>query len=320
MLHNQEYRGEHNLRNYAGQITGLIILLVFILVLGTGCRPSPLLVKIVYLAHAEPINVQNETNPDEEPDEENEVAVTPKQDEQDAADHQAANSEEQGLDQADAQQDTIQEGAGDIAYGAGEEASGGALVEVISDHGEHIDVPESVANITTVCEATQSPQWKSSRIGDRSKYAGDWKDGMFEGKGTYSWSDGDEYTGQWKDDLIEGKGTYIWADGGMYEGEWRYDMFSGQGIYTWASGSKYAGEWKEGVKEGQGTYTWANKDEYVGEWKAGVKDGQGTYTWADGSIYTGAWKYGVREGQGTYKGADGTIYEGLWSNDKFLFN
>lgn len=303
------------MRNYAEKIMGIIVLLVFILVFGTGCRPSPLLVRIVYLAQPEQINSQNETNPPEK----NEVAAAPAKNEQEVPNHPATNTEKQGLGQADAQPDTTQEGTGNIENGAGEKVPGGTLGQVISDHGEHIDVPKSVANITTIGEATQSPHWKSSRIVDRSQYAGDWKDGVFEGKGTYSWSDGDKYTGQWKNDLIEGKGTYVWADGDKYEGDWKYDMFSGQGIYTWASGSKYAGEWKEGVKEGQGTYTWANKDEYVGEWKAGVKDGQGTYTWADGSVYTGEWKYGVREGQGTYKGADGTVYEGLWSNDKFVF-
>lgn len=301
--------------NYTRRIIVLVILLVSISVWCTGCRHSPLLERIVYKQHVKQINLDNSTQP-KEADKENITAVPKEINEQNTM-RKETSTEKQGLGQADAQQDTIEQGAGDIEYSGGAKSGDGAMGQVVSDQGKQMEVPESVANVTTVCQDTKSPHWKRSRISNRSRYAGEWNDGMFDGLGTYNWVDGDTYAGEWEDDLFAGQGTYTWANGDQYTGEWKDDMFNGQGTYTWASGSSYAGEWKDGVKEGQGTYTWANGDKYVGEWKAGVKDGQGTYTWADDSVYTGEWKYGVREGRGTYKGADGTTYAGPWSNDKF---
>ena len=300
------------MKNGTGQIIRLVILLALILTSCTGCRQSPLLKRIVYVPQAEQINLNDNDRPPNH-DKRNTAAAQEKN-EQNANDK--ADSDQQAIGRTDTQPGTTRQGNGDSEYGAGDKSGEGALGQIVSDEGEPVEVPESVANVTTVSQDTGSPHWKSSRT-DRSKYTGAMENGLFNGQGTYSWADGDKYTGQWEDDLFKGQGTYYWANGDKYEGEWQDDMFQGHGIYTWASGSSYEGEWKDGVKEGQGTYSWANGDKYTGTWKAGVKDGQGTYTWADGSIYTGAWKYGVREGQGTYHGAGGTIYEGWWSNDKF---
>ncbi|MEN6326298.1 MAG: hypothetical protein ABFD18_08840 [Syntrophomonas sp.] len=300
------------MKNYATRIMHLVILLVLIIVFCTGCRHSPLLERVVYVHHAEQINLDKRTKLKNS---EKMNSAAQEKNVQDAMDNKI-NTDQQGAGQANAQPDTTQEGNGDTEYG-GTESGDGALGQAVTDHGEHVEVPESVANVTTVMQDTKKPQSKSSWVLDRSKYIGDKKNGMFDGQGTYSWDDGDNYTGKWQEDFIEGQGTYTWANGDEYEGEWKDNQFTGQGTYTWPSGSTYTGEWKDGVKEGRGTYTWANGDKYVGEWKDGVKDGQGTYTWADGSIYTGEWKYGVREGRGTYKGADGTTYIGMWSDDKF---
>ena len=73
---------------------------------------------------------------------------------------------------------------------------------------------------------------------------------------------------------VNGKGTFTWADGENYVGEWKDGMFYGQGTYTYANGNKYVGEWMNDMKHGQGTYTSASgrikkglfeNDEFVGE-------------------------------------------------------
>lgn len=295
------------------RIMHLVILLVLVLVLCTGCRQSPLLERIVYQYHAKQIHVHKDTEPKTR---QNTVAPAQRQNQNDY--NKDTNTDKQGTGQADTLQDTIQAGTGDSEYGTNGESGDGALGQAVTDHGDQVEVPKSMANVTTVMQDTKNPQSKLSWVNNRSGYTGGKKNGLFDGQGTYSWSDGDNYTGNWKEDFIEGQGTYTWPNGDKYVGTWKDNQFNGQGTYTWHSGSSYTGEWKDGVKEGQGTYTWANGDKYVGGWKAGVKDGQGTYTWADGSVYTGQWKYGVREGQGTYKGTNGTVYEGQWSNDKFV--
>lgn len=300
------------------RIIRLVILLVLALVSCAGCRQSPLLEKIIYKNQAKQINLANDTKPKNNV-EENKAPVAQQTNEQIKKDNKntgKANTDQQGVGQADAQQGKIQQGTGDTGNGTGDESSDVAVSQVVGPDG--VQVPKSVANVTTVMESPQNPHVKSSWTSDRSKYDGKTKNGMFDDPhGTYSWADGDKYTGGWIADFMEGPGICIWANGDEYEGGWKDNQFNGQGTYTWASGSSYTGEFKDGVREGQGTYTWANGDKYVGGWKSGVKFGQGTYTWADGSIYTGEWN-SDREGRGTYKGADGTIYEGPWKRDEFV--
>lgn len=269
----------------------LLILSVFLLESLTGCRHSPLLEQKTYIPKTEETEPDNNIKEKEEkPDPEVRYV----------------------------QSKTIPQGAGNTEYGAGKTGTGEGLLQVVTDGGIIVDVPESMYMVTTVSEATQNAHWKTSISYDDDRYTGNRLNGVFEGRGNYAWSDGEKYAGEWRNGMFEGRGTYQWINGDRYDGEWKTEVFEGWGIYTWASGSKYEGEWKAGVKEGQGTYTWANGDQYVGEWKAGVKEGLGAYTWADGSVYEGEWKYGVKEGEGTYRGADGTIYQGLWSNDKFV--
>ena len=47
--------------------------------------------------------------------------------------------------------------------------------------------------------------------------AGEWLDGRFEGKGTYTWPSGATYTGQWKNGRKHGQGRFLWANGTLYE-------------------------------------------------------------------------------------------------------
>jgi hypothetical protein len=54
---------------------------------------------------------------------------------------------------------------------------------------------------------------------------GEWKAGVKDGQGTYTWADGSIYTGAWKYGVREGQGTYKGADGTIYEGLWSNDKF-----------------------------------------------------------------------------------------------
>jgi hypothetical protein len=46
---------------------------------------------------------------------------------------------------------------------------------------------------------------------------GQFKDGNFNGKGTYYFNDGNKYIGDWVDDHRTGQGVFTWASGGRYE-------------------------------------------------------------------------------------------------------
>ena len=98
------------------------------------------------------------------------------------------------------------------------------------------------------------------------------------GKGTYTWTDGDEYIGEWKDGVPHGQGTHTWPSGNKYIGQWKDGKKHGQGTFTWTSGNKYVGAFRDDKLEPQGTFTWASGGEYVGEIKDGVPHGQGIRT------------------------------------------
>ena len=91
-------------------------------------------------------------------------------------------------------------------------------------------------------------------------------------------------------ECVDGKGTYTWDNGDKYVGEYKDNLRDGLGTYTWANGDKYVGEFKDGNKSGQGTYTYADGNKYVGEWKDGNIHGQGTNTFNNGKVFEGLWE------------------------------
>ena len=84
--------------------------------------------------------------------------------------------------------------------------------------------------------------------GQASVYIGDYsaEDGVKEGYGEHSFSDGSTYKGMWKNDKFNGKGIMRWEDGSTYDGEWRNGKMSGNGIYTDQNGEKTQGAFSNG--------------------------------------------------------------------------
>ena len=54
-------------------------------------------------------------------------------------------------------------------------------------------------------------------------YEGEYKNGKFDGKGSFTFSDGRRYEGQFKNGEKHGKGTFTFPDGEMWDGEFRED-------------------------------------------------------------------------------------------------
>ena len=69
---------------------------------------------------------------------------------------------------------------------------------------------------------------------------------------------GSKYIGDFVDGIYEGRGAYTYADGEGYVGEFENGKFEGAGIYTYANGDKYVGDFKAGKKSGRGVYTRAD--------------------------------------------------------------
>ncbi len=55
-----------------------------------------------------------------------------------------------------------------------------------------------------------------------------------------------KYVGEFKNKNFNGKGTYTLSNGDVYEGEFANGTFNGQGTYTSANGAKQTGNWVNG--------------------------------------------------------------------------
>jgi len=85
-------------------------------------------------------------------------------------------------------------------------------------------------------------------------YKGTWAKGLRDGKGVYTWNNGDVYTGQWSKDKRHGYGEYVWHDGSKYHGNYSYGIRSGFGIYYYTNGTRYEGTWQNNLKHGIANY------------------------------------------------------------------
>jgi len=109
---------------------------------------------------------------------------------------------------------------------------------------------------------------------------GTWSDGKFSGEGTIIYEDTDpiydnydQYTGDFKDGNYHGRGTFTWADGSKYVGEWRNNLRNGEGVFTYLDGTTHAGQWKDNQKHGEVIITYPNGDAYIGVFVEGYRPG-----------------------------------------------
>ena len=77
-------------------------------------------------------------------------------------------------------------------------------------------------------------------------------DYILEGLGSKTFPDGDKYVGEWKDGVRNGQGIFTFGkgkhEGDKFVGEYKDGVRNGQGTYTWTNGQKYEGEFKYGEK------------------------------------------------------------------------
>ena len=135
------------------------------------------------------------------------------------------------------------------------------------------------------------------------------------GYGIFIYSKVDKYDGEWKNGMFNGKGT-LTSEIGTLVANWINNIPTGSVIFTSYNGDKYIGEMKNGKQDGFGTYTYPNGDKYSGDWKNGVQDGKGEYAYYDGGKYTGEWKNGKQNGVGIQLWANGSSYSGQIRNNQ----
>ena len=96
-----------------------------------------------------------------------------------------------------------------------------------------------------------------------------------EGKGTYSFNNGDTYEGDFVNGMMEGEGIYTYSKtNSKYEGSFQNGKRHGKGIYYYANGNIFDGEFENGEMK-YGTFTFLNDDKYEGEFANGKFEGKG---------------------------------------------
>ena len=199
-----------------------------------------------------------------------------------------------------------------------------------------------------ICQGSDASRW-SICIGswtdkNSNNYVGAWKDGKFDGKGTYSHANGDRYVGEWRDGKINGKGTYTFANGNRYIGEWKDGKYNGQGTLSAPDGKVVSqGLWannvlvrSESIQESTKEWIADTKNgckvfnpnpvpnesvEYIGNCPNGIAQGVGILAWYQNGVLTekveGVRKDGKLNGPGILTYLSGDKYVGEWRNDKF---
>lgn len=115
---------------------------------------------------------------------------------------------------------------------------------------------------------------------NRDKYEGDFKEGKFQGQGSYIFANGDTYKGAFADDKFNGKGTYNFVNGDSYEGNFKDDLYDGKGKLK-TKAAVYDGDFKAGMMEGKGILKQPDGDSFEGDflkdlpYRGVVKSGDG---------------------------------------------
>ncbi|EAR99464.1 protein kinase (macronuclear) [Tetrahymena thermophila SB210] len=145
-----------------------------------------------------------------------------------------------------------------------------------------------------------------------SRYEGEVRNGVRDGKGKYYYNNGGYYEGSWKDGKMNGQGTLYFPDGSTaYDGSWRDDQFHGYGTL-----------YNNSVQPHQGPFDYKNFNnlqekwlKYEGDFKSDQKEGFGTLFVSNGERYVGGFKQDKIHGQGTFYTQSNQVIKGRWANN-----
>ena len=162
-----------------------------------------------------------------------------------------------------------------------------------------------------------------------SQYDGELQQGIPYGRGTWTYADGGTYEGEYTavrenpmrqqhpfphvNGLREGWGKRTFSNGNQYEGPFVNNVMEGIGTLQMKNGMVYTGEFHNNYQTGMGKLSIKSNDRTRYEFPPGSK------TWHSGtgiSYYEGGFIRGEWNGTGTLKLADGRKYTGGWKGGK----
>ena len=144
-------------------------------------------------------------------------------------------------------------------------------------------IPEGLGNV----------QWP-----DGQYYKGEFKNGVFDGWGTYTAPGSHVFIGLWKKGFMT-KGQKKSENGEHYTGAFKKSLFDGYGVMNYSNNSKFECQWKNNFAHGKGKLTI-------------LKDHEGVFEHEKGEIWNGRWKNGIMDGIFIIKYPDGEILDATW--------
>jgi hypothetical protein len=153
-------------------------------------------------------------------------------------------------------------------------------------------------------------------------YTGEVKDGKPNGMGVASYVSGNviRYAGNFVNGMYAGKGTMIFDNGAFLTGNWKNGKLNGKGANLTADGGLYIGDFLNGLKNGKGTLFFKDNKVVKGNFWDDKMNGRCISIWADGSIISEI-NYVNDKMNGTgyqYEVKTKKLYEGEWKDDKWV--
>ena len=93
-----------------------------------------------------------------------------------------------------------------------------------------------------------------------------------------------------REEYGEGRGKFTYPNGEKYVGEWKNGKFHGHGTLTLPDELKIVGKYKDGEPNGQVEVSRSDGAKYVGEMNNRQYNGQGEFTMPDGEKFVGEFK------------------------------
>lgn len=142
--------------------------------------------------------------------------------------------------------------------------------------------------------------------GETISWSGGCEKNIAEGRGRLQWfvngKPTTRYEGEVRNGLYNGRGVYTFSDGDRYDGEWQNGQQQGRGAFIWTSGNRYDGDFVKGKRTGRGVLSFHGGGRYEGQWLNDQAHGEGMLIYASGTILKGTWTNGCfRQGGRNYK-------------------
>jgi len=180
--------------------------------------------------------------------------------------------------------------------------------------------PIKSINLTNPTENTSLNASTSLTSSRPMRIVGIWRHGKPDGIVEIDFDEkrgGGTYRGEVTRGMFSGKGTRVWSNGNIYIGQWEtISRISGNGLDL-LNLLMHSND--RGTMHGCGSYLYSNGIQYVGEFQHGVRSGSGKQIWPTGHLYVGEWRHDAPHGEGAFvEGTTRIQLCGSWEHGRLI--